>query len=873
MCGHTVYCALCCGPIHEYDSWGDSYCGCDDDSDSGVDIVDKEWMGEFIIIVRDPETQDYDFQGPQSFAAPLHVDCYVILQDAYKPRKVTLSALYDTLAGYCSPTRNKHQPNSLDLDHGLPSGPFEVDMVNVNDEYALASPSQVDECIEDMVQELFRISRKSKKPKNGNIPQTLFANGNGEKISPSKIYADMPWAKHYLPRTDEMRKRRIDWKKLYKNLDLLGKGIGEGKFKPNVRMHLENRCRIWSVCTRLLKECSVREPKKNQVAETNKRKSGNKNNKPTDKIIKGAVSSLMPLLTFPADSKTTYASVNLINRMNDMEKAEPVIRVYWTDSKELAGIGVHDSDKNTTKTIGSEDLFHSSEDAQIPKDDWLVAIFITTKEVSGDNNPKLMQRKAVGIRFVFLYDNFIQLGQSEGDIRVLAPKDEHIVVSIGGTWAPGKPLEKLVLLQQDLEKVPSSAFSRIGMSDFTPFDEAQEFQPDTRIANFLWRGQVPTEHEIWPSYPLRLDPLMPTPVEALLFENKTDDPHNNLRVGVDVQFRGFECIILLWSRMRISRNAVTGKDKVEGLRFLTDKGQHFIVGRIGQNEKILARGGRNGETIKGFHCQWSNKNTSDSTLTSFGVFTLDDVTWRLGGEREDKDSRGFYWIPNRPQTEYPYAEVGPIHGQTDKIERLRYPDVGVPSPQAVVTWLDCSKPLETISVIMCHSTTTELLKITSMAFEYAEGHEPMYFGPFAISEPEHEKNVSKQDRCTCIHGGSFEVEIEDILHFEIGGWNPNGAYLKTLRLWVDSSGILTGLQFVTEASESQKWGFCEGEHSAELDLRTKEETAAGIKFFLDSNGRNDVGEDAVVVAVQLIEVKKPAPKPKPPKMKKYKISK
>ncbi|EXL77846.1 hypothetical protein FOPG_07757 [Fusarium oxysporum f. sp. conglutinans race 2 54008] len=863
-------------------------------------VVGKEWMGEIIIIARDPETQEtflieqarhhednhydvydddevgehgevfdtrlvtvYDCQDPRSFAAPLHVDCYEILQDAYKPRKVTLSALYDTLTGYCSPTRNKHQPNSLDLDYGLPSGPFEVDMVNPNNEFTLASPSHVDECIEDMVQELFRISRKSKKSKNGNIPQTSFANGYGEKISPSKIYADMSWAKHYLPRTGEMRKRRIDWKRLYMNLDLLGKGKGEGNFKPNVRMHLENWRRIWSVCTRLLGECLVRE-KKNQVAETNERKSGNKSNKPTDKIIKGAVSSLMPLLTFPADSKTTYASVNLINKMNDMEKAEPVIRVYWTDSKELAGTGVHDSDKNTTKTIGSEDLFHSSEDAQIPKDDWLVAIFITTKEVSGENNPKLMQRKALGIRFVFLYDNFIQLGQSEGDIRVLVPKDEHIVVSIGGSWAPGKPLEKLVLLQQDLEKVPSSAFSRIGMSDFTSFDEAQEFQPDTRIANFLWRGQIPTEHKIWPSYPLRLDPLMPTPVEALLFENKTDDPYYKLRVGVDVQFQSDE---------NITKCYVTGKDKVEGLRFLTDKGQHFIVGRIGQNEKILARGGRNGETIKGFHCQWSNKNTSDSALTSFGVFTLDDVTWRLGGERESNDSRGFYWIPNRPQTEYPYAEVGPIHGQIDKIERLRYPDVGVQSPQAVVTWLDCSKPLETISVIMCHSTTTELLMITSMAFEYAEGHEPMYFGPFAISEPEHEKNVSKQGQCNCIHGGSFEVEIEDIPHFEIGGWNPNGAYLKTLRLWVDSLGIITGLQFVTEASESQKWGFCEGEHSAELDLRTKEEKTAEIKFFLDSNGRNDVGEDAVVVAVQLIEVKKPAPKPKPPKMKKYKISK
>ncbi|KAI3588083.1 hypothetical protein IWW34DRAFT_840354 [Fusarium oxysporum f. sp. albedinis] len=154
--------------------------------DNHYDVYDDDEVGEHGEVFDTRLVTVYDCQGPQSFAAPLHVDCYVILQDAYKPRKVTLSALYDTLAGYCSPTRNKHQPNSLDLDHGLPSGPFEVDMVNVNDEYALASPSQVDECIEDMVQELFRISRKSKKPKNGNIPQTLFANGNGEKISPSK---------------------------------------------------------------------------------------------------------------------------------------------------------------------------------------------------------------------------------------------------------------------------------------------------------------------------------------------------------------------------------------------------------------------------------------------------------------------------------------------------------------------------------------------------------------------------------------------------------------------------------------------------------------------------------------------------------------
>ncbi|KAJ4099854.1 hypothetical protein NW761_002822 [Fusarium oxysporum] len=155
--------------------------------DNHYDVYNDDEVGEHGEVFDTRLVTVYDCQGPQSFAAPLHVDCYEILQDAYKPRKVTLSALYDTLTGYCSPTRNKHQPNSLDLDYGLPSGPFEIDMVNLNDEFALASPSQVDECIEDMVQELFRISRKSKKPKNGNIPQTSFANGNGEKISPSKI--------------------------------------------------------------------------------------------------------------------------------------------------------------------------------------------------------------------------------------------------------------------------------------------------------------------------------------------------------------------------------------------------------------------------------------------------------------------------------------------------------------------------------------------------------------------------------------------------------------------------------------------------------------------------------------------------------------
>ncbi|KAI7760588.1 hypothetical protein LZL87_009472 [Fusarium oxysporum] len=149
-----------------------------------------------------------------------------------------------------------------------------------------------------------------------------------------------------------------------------------------------------------------------------------------------------------------------------------------------------------------------------------------------------------------------------------------------------------------------------------------------------------------------------------------------------------------------------------------------------------------------------------------------------------------------------------------------------------------------------------------------EGHEAMSFGPSPISSPEHEKDVKKQDQCACIHGGSFELEIEDMPHFEPDKWRVYGAHLETLRLRVNSIRVLTGLQFVAQESESQKWGFCNGDHTAELDLQSKQITTAGIEFFLDSNGRNDVSEDTVVGAVQLIEVQNHGQNPR---RKGYKI--
>jgi hypothetical protein len=237
----------------------------------------------------------------------------------------------------------------------------------------------------------------------------------------------------------------------------------------------------------------------------------------------------------------------------------------------------------------------------------------------------------------------------------------------------------------------------------------------------------------------------------MLTKPRTDKDYNFV-LGVDAQFRGFEVLFeykdktktvrrsiglatamhyfVMHNDEQITKCYITGKDKIEGIRFATDKTKHFIVGRPGPEEMGLAKQGLNMESIEGFHCRWSDdRNTS---LTSLGVLTLEFSPVNLGEEREDEDQDNIfehYWVPERPQTRFPNEGSGQIHGRSPMIERLHYPGVGLPSRQAVATWLDCSKPLETISITMCHSTTTKLLTMTSMVFKYAEGHGPMFFGP------------------------------------------------------------------------------------------------------------------------------------------------
>ncbi|KAM0338322.1 hypothetical protein ACHAPU_011374 [Fusarium lateritium] len=395
--------------------------------------------------------------------------------------------------------RHKLQPG-LDFDYGIEPR-IHLDNIYEQHRYIVTDPFPFYQTRMDrFMKSLLNRSRFKATSKPGHK-----TNESGEQISDSTywknlIYKEMAWIVEFLP-PNSKRKFRISWEKIYHHLDAISKGQGVGNDKDMLEV-LQNRSRIWKVCAQVLQECPSIALQKQNTPKQNPKAKGKK--APADssmslseeheKILQGAISSPMPFLTFPHETNTIYASVNLVDTIEGLQMAEPMIRVYWTSDGELAGIGVHCPKTSTTKEIGSKEIFHSSEDIPIPFNNWVSGIVITSKEFSQPGSQAL-QRKVFGIRFEFYQGNKTQLGESEGDHQVLIPKAEHIVVAFSASWAPGKPLDKLALLQQHEDKIARVALCRFEWDE--PGTESYErgrlgwFYPNAQIMNCLWKGVIP----------------------------------------------------------------------------------------------------------------------------------------------------------------------------------------------------------------------------------------------------------------------------------------------------------------------------------------------------------------------------------------------
>ncbi|KAF4997970.1 hypothetical protein FGRMN_3490 [Fusarium graminum] len=350
-----------------------------------------------------------------------------------------------------------------------------------------------------------------------------------------------------------------------------------------------------------------------------------------------------------------------------------------------------------------------------------------------------------------------------------------------------------------------------------------------------------------------VDPIITefiTEMEMLIFDTISAEDFCVTSVDVDAQFGAMRMTFLHREK---KRNRWIGP-RSSAIEYFNFTKAEYITEKTGLDEKPILET-RESKVIAGFFGHWSNRDSHEANLTSFGVFTHDNQSLVSYMKPRDIGRQGFPWCPTGTIRKPSLKEQSPIYGQTTLIKRHLYPNEPVPSFFARVAWLDCSKPIQTVQVVMCHSMTSRLLPMVSMALFYDDKKQkPSTCGSRFILKPD-TGGVNGHPWCHCAYGNAKFEEHSAKPHYTTGFWEVGNSRLETLRLWIDEAGVLTGLQFDAEnEKESPKWEFCDADTPIEIELKHQSKTGPALQVFLDSNGRNDKGEDFVIAAVQVLSV-------------------
>ncbi|KAJ3540567.1 hypothetical protein NM208_g5007 [Fusarium decemcellulare] len=891
MSRNDTYCAICGAPAHEIDI--DSY------DSSRVSDESAAWLDRVNILARGSERRQlevkafftgpvdyrdynwyetattnrrvekqlgsseirvYDWTEPHDLLVPLHGDCYDLLKKIAAPRKVNREVIYETLKCHCP----KPEALALDYDYGDASVCQGEHWKRISGmEYLVASPMNIPR-VEEFMQLILVDSKLQESDESCAVsPQKDDTNKDalnslpGELMSSMlqsldydsicavrlasrsavtetssnafwkhKLLSEMKWMLEYLPSASDLSSSRTDWFKLYKAMRAISKG--QDVRHPLTTAGLQNRCRIWGLCCRILEE---HWPRRAAYAAELRHKSP---------VLEKADNTIQPLLRYPREPVgLIWSTIGLIHNFEDIRSAQPVIDVFWSRHGELAGIGSYPSIFGTRRAIGSRDMLITNERFRIPKNTWITGLVITSQEEIDESDLNKITRKVVGLQFIFSEGDPVQVGQADGDVRVIYPDPGHFVVGFKASWAPRKPISHLSLLFQPREKAPQDSIHRLEPQKVLDEDD---------------------------------DLLM----EPLIFGTTERDLDMISAIGVDAQLRGFELCMdnghEKWTRAighpyamqylsidgrggeRILDCCVRISDVVRGIRFITNRGRNLIVGDSDDPRAFHQRDLKpHLSSLMGIYCHWTNRHTPGTDLTAIGYFTRKRRTAVRIPEMVE-DELGRYWTPIPP----PGAakDIGPIFGQREfehgRFKRIRH----IPSSDATISWLDCSRPIESIKVALCHGIESSQLPLVSLSLKYSDDQTTSSIGPTKFSSPRDTHGRNGNYWCWCAEGSEGsqrDEELEERPHYIEDSWNAEGS-LKFVQLWVDDDGVLTGLQFITQdGKESPAWGYCVGEKPVKLPLQAqKKNRAAGLKFFIDSIKRGVLREDYVVVAVQLI---------------------
>ncbi|KAF5621164.1 5-carboxyvanillate decarboxylase [Fusarium tjaetaba] len=774
------------------------------------------------------EVRVYDWAEHHDVLIPFHMHCYEILKKVAAPHDIEPDVIYETSRPHCA------APDALGLDFDYGDAKAcqgqtweEID----GTEYVLASPTKIPR-VKDFFKRILAESQLEEPAVSGStyaqgdgaskdalesLPGELMssvlqcldfeslcsirlASRNAVKETTSnafwknRVISEMPWIVDFFPGKRDTEDPQIDWFKVYKALRSISQG--QDQRQPFTTGGLRNRSR--------------KQEKKNW---------------PTEQWFL----KKQDILKYPYNKNLVWSKASLTETFLDMTSAEHVIEVFWTADGEFAGIGCSTNAEGKMRTVGSKNIFATSDKVPIGKDDWITELIITSQdELDGISDLNSLDNaslnavvgKVVGLQFIF----------SKGD-----------PVQVAG-WVVGEPISKLCLLFQPFKKALQECLSRLKPREY--LDESGNPVPfnDPEASVHLWKNDLPprelqvlpARHGMINSDITRGDRIM----ESLIFGTTKDDLSKITAVGVDAQFRGFEVCFS------------NGESRTIGH---TNAMQSFPIDSAGGERILYQAPGHRRDVLMGIYCHWGNRHTLGTDFIFIGGFSrkFDRLVDKTPLRAMDAHEQHF-WTPDAPPQGV--LAVGNIYGYRE----FRLPPSNVvhkvPSEDAVVSWFDCSRPIASIKVAFCHSSDNNQIPLVAITFRYADDQTTKSIGPTKFTAPKDNRNHGGHYWCWCADVQREQPELEEKPHYTEDEWDVQGSHLKFLQLWIDEQLTLSGLQFIAkDGRESPAWGSCVGEKPVRLPLQAqKKNRAAGLKFFVDEMGRGVTRDDFVVVGVQLI---------------------
>lgn len=671
----------------------------------------------------------------------------------------------------------------------------------------------------------------------------------------TRIDLDFGWISEVLDPKSKVTRETLDWRNVYRLLNSIST-----KNHPEEVRGLFNRRRIWNLCSEMLDKYYLQKEKLDRA----------RNDLDHPEALDGAISSSMPRLTFPEARETVTGRIALFQAWKDLKEVKPIIETWWNDAGELSGLEVsHERDGErleSYRTLGDTRFFDDGETLPIYDYEWLTALVVTTRETDG-------KRKIVGLKSITPeYEK--QVKEEEGDQRIFCAQPDHIIVGLQATWSNKGQITNLGILQQPISKAPADAHGRLSVQDLVLFGP--------EVTANLWMDElppaglsiVPEQHGYW-AYDLKPDLA---PMESLPFkDNNGSELENITAIAADVQFGGFQVhykyadgstgVRSIGPRCNAMRKLAidgSGGERVictyvrvgnipNGLRFVTNRGRQLIIGQPTRSEQRIPASEE--DILMGIYGYWSKRDTPKANLDSIGAFftSLDPATSGSESSNQLTDSDGRFWDPSPPPGVI--KESSPIYGKHELYNQWTRRTKHTPSDAAIVSWLDCSKPIESVKVTLCHGTKSTQFPLVSLRFRYTDSTQEAAVGPSIYLEPKDTQGSNGHHWCWCSLGDSRADEVQAGPHYKHDEWNVGGSRLEKLCFWIDDAKYWSGMQLVAEdGSESPSWGYCVGQVEEVSLVTAVEGQSKVLKFFIDNNGRSVTRDDYIAVAIQVLEM-------------------